>query len=205
MPKVPMDYSKTHFYKIVCNDLNIKDCYVGHTTNFVKRRWQHKSDCKNTNGKKYDYKIYQFLRDNGNWENWNMILIDTLSCENSFDALRKEREFVEKYNANLNIQLPSRTKKERYEKNKECIKARSHQFYANNKEHCKERSKNYNDTHKEHVLQKCKEYRENNKEQIKLKRGVKMSCDCGASVSKKSFVRHKQTKKHQDYINSLQD
>jgi hypothetical protein len=32
MPKKPIDYSKTHFYKIVCNDTNIKPCYVGHTT-----------------------------------------------------------------------------------------------------------------------------------------------------------------------------
>ena len=32
MPSKPMDYSKTRFYKIVCKDLNIKDCYVGHTT-----------------------------------------------------------------------------------------------------------------------------------------------------------------------------
>ena len=31
-----MDYSKTHFYKIVCKDLNIKDCYVGHTIKFQK-------------------------------------------------------------------------------------------------------------------------------------------------------------------------
>ena len=32
-------------YKIVCNDLNINDCYVGHTTNFNNRKSDHKYNC----------------------------------------------------------------------------------------------------------------------------------------------------------------
>ena len=32
MPRIAMDYNKTIMYRIVCNDLEIKDCYVGHTT-----------------------------------------------------------------------------------------------------------------------------------------------------------------------------
>ena len=47
MPRKPIDYSKTHFYKIVCKDTSITDCYVGHTTDFTKRQWQHKNSCKN--------------------------------------------------------------------------------------------------------------------------------------------------------------
>ena len=46
MPRKPIDYSKTISYKIVCNDLSITDCYVGHTTDFTKRKSHHKSDCK---------------------------------------------------------------------------------------------------------------------------------------------------------------
>ena len=44
MPRVPIDYSQTHFYKIVCRNTDIKDCYVGHTTDFTKRKNRHKSD-----------------------------------------------------------------------------------------------------------------------------------------------------------------
>ena len=40
MPKKPIDYSKTHFCKIVCNDTNIKPCYVGHTTDFKRRNYE---------------------------------------------------------------------------------------------------------------------------------------------------------------------
>ena len=35
MPKSNCDYSRTVIYKIVCNDLSITDCYVGHTTEFI--------------------------------------------------------------------------------------------------------------------------------------------------------------------------
>ena len=35
MPKSNCDYSRTVLYKTVCNDLNITDCYVGHTTDFT--------------------------------------------------------------------------------------------------------------------------------------------------------------------------
>ena len=38
MPRKNCDYSRTVIYKIVCNDLNITDCYVGHTTEFTKEK-----------------------------------------------------------------------------------------------------------------------------------------------------------------------
>ena len=39
MPRLPVDYSNTYFYKIVCRDVSIPDMYVGHTTNFSKRKF----------------------------------------------------------------------------------------------------------------------------------------------------------------------
>ena len=38
MPKKVMDYSNTHFYKIVCKDTNDSSMYIGHTTNFTTRK-----------------------------------------------------------------------------------------------------------------------------------------------------------------------
>ena len=38
MPRNPIDYQKVIIYKLVCNDLTIKDLYVGHTTNFINRK-----------------------------------------------------------------------------------------------------------------------------------------------------------------------
>ena len=38
MPRQKRDYSSTHFYKIVCKDLDIRDFYIGHTTDFTTRK-----------------------------------------------------------------------------------------------------------------------------------------------------------------------
>ena len=54
MPKTIINYSKTIIYRIVCRDLTIKDCYIGHTTNFIKRKQAHKSNCNNINYKAYN-------------------------------------------------------------------------------------------------------------------------------------------------------
>ena len=42
MPIQNIKYNNTLIYKIVCNDLNIKDVYVGHTTDFRRRKNCHK-------------------------------------------------------------------------------------------------------------------------------------------------------------------
>ena len=46
MPKKVMDYSNTHFYKIVCKDLILKDCYVEHTLDFMTRKSTQKNNSK---------------------------------------------------------------------------------------------------------------------------------------------------------------
>ena len=76
MPRKQIDYSKTHFYKIVCKDTNIKDCYVGHTTDFTRRKSQHKHLCYAENDKGYNIYVYEFIRENGGWDNWNMVEIE---------------------------------------------------------------------------------------------------------------------------------
>ncbi len=42
-----VNYSKGLVYKLCCNDTNIKDIYVGSTTNFIRRKSDHKSACDN--------------------------------------------------------------------------------------------------------------------------------------------------------------
>jgi predicted GIY-YIG superfamily endonuclease len=105
MPRKPMDYSNTHFYKIICRDLNIKDCYVGHTTNFSKRKNAHKNNCVKNNS----VRLYSFIRENGGFNNFDMILIDIVKCDNRLEALKKEREYIEVLQASLNQLTPVAT------------------------------------------------------------------------------------------------
>ena len=86
MPKTNCDYSRTVMYKIVCDDLNITDCYVGHTTEFIKRRWAHKARCTNDTNGKYNLNVYKFIRANGSWGNWSMLEIEKFPCIDGNEA-----------------------------------------------------------------------------------------------------------------------
>ena len=68
-------------YKLVCNDLNVLECYVGSTDSVRNRRSKHKSNCNNVDGKSYNFRVYQFIRKNGGWGNWNLIELEWLEYE----------------------------------------------------------------------------------------------------------------------------
>ena len=128
------------FYKIVCKDENIKDCYVGRTKN-LKRRWNnHKSICNNENRSEYNFKLYQFIRENGNIDNWDIIEIEKNEYDDKNEVDLKERFWIKELNANLNIQIPSRTRKERNkeyrDKNKDRLKDYKKEYREKNKITC---------------------------------------------------------------------
>jgi hypothetical protein len=102
MPKDIIDYSNTIIYKIVCNDNHIKDIYVGHTTNFIKRKYQHKILCNS--GKKL--KLYDLIRQNGGWDNWTMTEIAKYNCQDSTEARIREQEHYDVLNTTLHSLNP---------------------------------------------------------------------------------------------------
>jgi hypothetical protein len=103
MPKENIDYSNTIIYKIYCIDETIKDIYVGHTTHFIQRKYQHKVS---SNESKNVLKIYKTIRENGGWDNWSMVEIATYNCKNSTEARIKEQLHYEELNASLNSCAP---------------------------------------------------------------------------------------------------
>jgi hypothetical protein len=155
MPKTPINYENTIIYKIVCKDLSITDCYVGHTTDFIRRKQQHKNCCDNQNNKKYYRKVYKYIRDNGGWDNFDMIMIEKYSCKNKYEAHSRERYWIETLNAKLNIAIPTRTKQEYCKDNKDEIKEYRKIYYEDNKDDIIEKSKAY---YKDNIVE-IKEYR----------------------------------------------
>jgi hypothetical protein len=147
MPKLAINYNNAVIYKIVCNDLTVTDCYVGSTTNFVKRKHQHKNCCKTK-----DFKIYQFIRTNGDWINWSMILVEEFPTTSNLLLEQRERYWIETLGSTLNCVIPTRTTKE-YQKQ-----------YCDQK---KENDKIYRDQNKDKIVQYQKIYREQNKDKIK--------------------------------------
>ena len=134
MPRTIIDYDNTCFYKIVSNDLNITDCYVGHTTDFRRRKSQHKSACNNLNHKDYNSSVYQFIRSNGGWDNFNMILIEKMKVEDGLEARQRERYHVEALHAVLNCRMPSRTSKEHQETYRDKLKEQARLYRLNHQE-----------------------------------------------------------------------
>ena len=63
------------------DDVEIKNPYIGSTTNFRGRKWNHKDCCNNPNHKYYNIKQYQYIRDNGGWDVWKMVWIEDYPCK----------------------------------------------------------------------------------------------------------------------------
>lgn len=95
MPKETIDYSNTVIYKISSNDLDVKDFFIGHTTNFIKRKHQHKFLCNS--GKKN--KMYDFIRSKGGWSQWSVVELEKISCKDAAEARIREQEYIAKLNA----------------------------------------------------------------------------------------------------------
>ena len=122
MPKTPMDYSKCCIYKIEHID-NESLVYVGHTTNFDKRKTQHKINCKNDNGKTYNLKVYQMIRKNGGWESFKMIELEKYPCKDRQEVERREYEIIREVKATMNTHFfysdeEKQLKQKRYEEYK---------------------------------------------------------------------------------------
>jgi hypothetical protein len=117
MPKTDIDYSNTIIYKITCKDPNVKDVYVGHTTNFVQRKHAHKQGCNNEKSTNYQCKLYKTIRTNGGWNNWTMEIINFFKCRDHYEARIKEQEYFVSLNATLNSIEPLPKPKEVIPKN----------------------------------------------------------------------------------------
>jgi len=190
------DFSKTIIYKIVCNDLTIKDCYIGHTINMTKRKCVHKSRCHNEKAKHYNTKIYKIIRQNGGWSNWSMILVEKFPCKNKHEACKREREIFEEIDAKMNMVRLYRTQEELKEYKKQNQKKYYHekQYYQDHKEQIKL----YQEANKEEIAEKKKQYYQDHKEQIKLyyqdhkeETNKKIECEfCSKLISKQNMTRH---------------
>ena len=106
MPKTEIDYSNTIFYKISCKDETVNDLYIGHTTNFVQRKYAHKTSCNNPKSGNYPVKLYKTIRECGGWDNWNMEIIAFHNCNDSHEARKVEQEYYDSLGATLNSIQP---------------------------------------------------------------------------------------------------
>ena len=93
-------------YKLNSVNPDIADCYIGKTSNCIKRMYQHKTDCKY-----YQHlRLYQFIKDNGGFDSFTMTILETDITKEQGPL--KERQYYDIYKPSLNCNIPNRTQKE---------------------------------------------------------------------------------------------
>lgn len=164
-------------YKICPKNTDLKYCYIGQTTNFVNRKRQHlKNTITESDKKHYHLKHYETIRQNGGWDDWEIVELEKFNGKTKLEARMREQELIKEYKANLNSVSAFVTEEERAstkktitekyrENNKELLKEQTKQYKEDHKEIISEQMKKYREENKEKIYEKNKEYRENNKEQ----------------------------------------
>lgn len=215
------NYAKSIIYTIQKDEL----VYVGSTTNFIKRKSQHKHDCNNETSKHYNLKVYTMIRANGGFSKFQIKPYSEFPCETKI-ALVIEEERVRKLIGNMNSCRAHTTKEERandqytnhkkyYEENKVEI-AEQKKIYADaHKVEIAEYQKIYNEENKVEIAATHKIYYEENKvefaeknklyyaanaDAIKLRASIQIECKCGKTYCNGHKARHERTPFH---INSM--
>ncbi len=130
---MPKNYSKALIYKIYCRDENVKDIYIGETTDFIRRKYCHKRDCERKY-KQYEtsrHLLYQAINSNGGWHNWVIEELEKFPCENKQQLLDRETFWIMELNASLNIRVMKSTKeykKEWYNQHRETVRKKQKEY-----------------------------------------------------------------------------
>ena len=158
MPRLAINYDNTVIYKLqhVDDDTLL---YVGHTTNFTKRKEKHKSNLNNTNNKAFNYKVYQMIRNNGGWDMFRMIEIKQSKCCNKREAEAEEDRVMRELKGTLNTNRAFLTDQDKKDDKKEYRDKKRTEFEATFTmekyiEHLK-KQKEYRDAYKERQKNKA--------------------------------------------------
>ena len=181
-------------YKITCNNDEVSDCYVGSTTNFTKRQYQHKSCASRLKNN-----LYSCIADNGGRSSadiaWTMEVVDTIDDDDRLVLLNAEKYWINKLKPSLNTNKVLPTTGEI----KDANRAYQRQRYQNNKEYFKERALKYREEHPEEYKAYQDAYRAKNKETLNCRMREKYTCECGGRFTYVNRIQHLKTKKHLNY------
>jgi predicted GIY-YIG superfamily endonuclease len=146
--------SKTGFiYKINCKDMSITDFYIGSTMNFNQREIDHKKratyDIKLTT----HLKLYQTIKSNGGWDNWEMNIINICKIDTKKELCEIEQKFMTQLLPTLNNHRAYQTAEQRKEqKHSAYVKAyeiKKLEYIAKSKKWREDNRERYNELARE--------------------------------------------------------
>jgi hypothetical protein len=172
-----MDYSKTKIYKIWSP--NGDKIYIGSTckNRLCQRMNEHRCCYKQYKKDKYrNCTTSHLIFDEYGLENCFIELIEAKECNNKDEKNKLEGHYIRTLKC-VNKYIPCRTRKE---------------WDNDNRELNKDKKKVYQ-----------KKYKDKNKEELNKKRNQKIICECGLIISLSVKYKHINTKKHQNFMETI--
>jgi hypothetical protein len=152
------DYSKGKIYRIVCNETG--EQYIGSTIQSLSRRLA-KHVWESKNNQEHGCKSFPIIQ-RGNYQ---MVLVEEYPCENKNQLDRRERHFIEATDC-LNKYIPSRTKAEWHEANRDRMLELQHQYRVENRDKIAEQHRQYREANRDKIAERNRQYREANPAKI---------------------------------------
>ena len=84
-------------YCIFCKDTNVQQVYVGSCVDLNKRIRDHKKCSNNKNGKEYNKRLYQFIRENGGFDNWKFIWLEMFKTDDTIFLRQLEQNYMDTF------------------------------------------------------------------------------------------------------------
>jgi hypothetical protein len=107
MPRSARDYSKAVIYRLEHID-KPELFYIGATTDFTRRKYQHKRNTINTRENpnlQLGNTMYNIMDKTGGWENYRMCPIKEIPCQNATQLHIEEYKVITDLRPTLNTQV----------------------------------------------------------------------------------------------------
>jgi hypothetical protein len=183
------NYANGIIYKLARRD-GAGECYVGSTCSLRQRRYMHKHVCTVPDSQHHHMRLYEHIRSNGGWDEWDCVPLEEHPCENKTQLHIRERHWVDTLRPSLNTRAPAALAlaggqaaydAERYAANREAVLAQKAEYYAANRERLAAKMADYYAANRERLLARSKE---------------RVTCECGAEVSRSNLGTHRRSPKH---------
>ena len=173
MCKYSIKYEDTVIYKLCSKDPAVAQVYIGSTTNLGARRGQHKRACVNPNNKSHNDPKYEFIRANGGWAAWEVVLVEAWPCSNFEEQRQRERHWFDIHADKLNAIRPYRS----IDEAAELDKARAAAYYECNKDARKAYAAEYRGGNKDAIKARAAAHYECNKDSINARNAAYYECN----------------------------
>jgi hypothetical protein len=144
----------TYFVYTITNISDPASRYVGITKNFKARMYNHKNKSKSNN-----QSLYKYIRDAGGFDCFDCKIVDTIICQKE-QIHELERQYINKYKANLNININDDKKLER---KTWCKNNSTTEYYNSRKEYFTAYQKAYRIKNRDRMLDYYRDYRQAHK------------------------------------------